>query len=388
MMELRRPSRRLIVAAAVTFSVMAAAIAWTWPWLQGWHHPPLTARSEAESALQVAVGSDGVLPEEIALLRQHMDRSFAEDRRQSAAFAWRRDFRQAASEYRLTAATVASVLESAGRRVAEARQAAEAAVGRSNTVVGDAVRLADNLPFPPHERARLQRARSLAEEARLAMKKGDYESAVKAASRATQEAQAARVGAMPNAARFADPGLIAKWRGWVNETINRTKGGGSAVIVYKERNEVALYQNGVRTRTYNADLGKNRLQPKRVSGDGATPEGRYRITSKRAKGATKYYKALMLDYPNAEDRREFDAAKRAGRIARNARIGHLIEIHGNGGRDEDWTQGCVALSDRDIDDLFSRVSVGTPVTIVGGDGNGGAYSDVWRAHASSLQGAR
>ena len=52
-MEHRRPSRRLIVAAAVTFSVMAAAVAWTWPWLQGWHHPPMTARVEAESALQV-----------------------------------------------------------------------------------------------------------------------------------------------------------------------------------------------------------------------------------------------------------------------------------------------------------------------------------------------
>ena len=387
-MELRRPSRRLIIAAAVTFSVAAAAVAWTWPWLQGWHHPPLSARADAESALQAVVTGDGVLPDAITLVRQQIDRSYTEDRRQNAAFPWRRDYRGATSSYRLAAATAASVLESAGRRVADARQLAEATVGKSNTVVGEAVRLADAMPFPPHERARLQRARALAEEARLAMKKGDYESAVKAASRATVEAQAARTGALPAAARFADSGLIAKWRGWINETISRTKGGGSAVIVNKERNEVTLYQNGVRTRTYNADLGKNRLQPKRVSGDGATPEGRYRITSKRARGQTKYYKALMLDYPNADDRREFDRAKREGRIARNARIGHLIEIHGDGGRDENWTQGCVALSNRDMDDLFNRVTVGTLVTIVGGDGNGGAFSDIIRAHASSLQGAR
>jgi len=211
---------------------------------------------------------------------------------------------------------------------------------------------------------------------------------VKAATRATTEADAAVRGALPGLARFTDAKLIAKWRGWVDDTIARTKGGGAAVIVNKERNEVALYQNGVRTRMYNADLGKNRLQPKRVSGDGATPEGRYRITSKRARGQTKYYKALMLDYPNAEDRREFDAARRAGRIARNARIGHLIEIHGHGGRDQDWTQGCVALSDHDIDDLFARVSVGTPVTIVGGDGNGGAYSEFWLKYASGTRGAR
>ena len=80
-MELRRPSRRLIIAAAVTFSVAAAAIAWTWPWLQGRHHPPILARTEAELALQATVGGDGVLPEEIAVVRQQMDRSYAEDRR-------------------------------------------------------------------------------------------------------------------------------------------------------------------------------------------------------------------------------------------------------------------------------------------------------------------
>lgn len=388
-MEHRRPSRRLIIAAAVTFSVMAAAVACTWPWLQGWHHPPLSARADAEKALNATVNGDGVLADEVALVRQHIDRSFAEDRRQQAAFPWRRDYRKAAQAYRLTAATAASVLATAGQRVTEARQVAEAAVGKSNTVVGEAVRLADDLPFPPHERMRLKRAVAFAEEARLCMKKGDYESAVTAATRATQEAQAARVGALPGAARFADAGLIAKWRGWVNETIARSRREhGPAIVVYKERNELALYQNGVRTRTYNADLGKNRLQRKLVSGDGATPEGRYRITDKRANGGTRYHKAMMLDYPNADDRREFEAARRAGRIARNAHMGRLIEIHGNGGRGEAWTQGCVALSDRDIDDLFSRVGVGTPVTIVGGDGNGGAYSDVWRAHASSLQGAR
>ena len=107
-MEHRRPSRRLIVAAAVTFSVMAAAVAWTWPWLQGWHHPPISARADAAAAVKLTVIGDGVLPAEIALVRQHVDRSFAEDRRQQAAFAWRRDFRKTNSMYRLTAATAAS----------------------------------------------------------------------------------------------------------------------------------------------------------------------------------------------------------------------------------------------------------------------------------------
>ena len=50
-----------------------------------------------------------------------------------------------------------------------------------------------------------------------------------------------------------------------------------------------------------------------------------------------------------------------------AGIGGLIEIHGEGGRGRDWTRGCVALANPDIDDLFRHVEVGTPVTIVGSD---------------------
>lgn len=386
-MELRRPSRRLIIAAAVTFSVAAAAVAWTWPWLQGWHHPPLTARSEAEKVVNAAVTGDGVLPAEIAMVRLLMDRSIAEDRRQGAAFPWRRDYRVAASSYRKTAAHAATALAAAGQRLAEARELAEAAVSRTSALVADTDRLADGIKFPPHERSLLKRAVALAEEARLMLNEGNYEAAVSAATRATQAAQKARLGGMGVVERFGNKLEIAKWLRWQHETIAATKGGGSAIIVNKERKEVALYRNGVRARTYRADFGKNMLQDKRVAGDGATPEGRYRVTAKRGRGQTIYYKALMLDYPNAEDRRRFAEAKKAGRIARSARIGHLIEIHGDGGRDANWTQGCVALANRDMDDLFERVSVGTPVTIIGGDGTGD-LSELARAHAAGLQGAR
>ena len=65
------------------------------------------------------------------------------------------------------------------------------------------------------------------------------------------------------------------------------------------------------------------------------------------------------------------------------RWGGSIQIHGEGGRGRDWTRGCVAVSNRDMDDLFSRVSVGTPVTIVGGDGTG-IYARLARQHASTM----
>ena len=61
-------------------------------------------------------------------------------------------------------------------------------------------------------------------------------------------------------------------------------------------------------------------------------------------------------------------------MSARARPGGLIEIHGEGGRGEDWTRGCVALSNRDMDDLFRRVAVGTPVTIVGAEDSAGRFA--------------
>jgi hypothetical protein len=87
---------------------------------------------------------------------------------------------------------------------------------------------------------------------------------------------------------------------------------------------------------------------------------------------------LLLDYPNQADRARLARLKAAGQIARGAGPGSLIEIHGEGGRGEDWTRGCVALSNPDMDDLFGRVGVGTRVTIVGGEGKDGAFSSLVR----------
>ena len=115
---------------------------------------------------------------------------------------------------------------------------------------------------------------------------------------------------------------------------------------------------------------------KRRQGDRATPEGRYRIVKKKDRGQSVYHRALLLDYPNAEDRKRFAAAKKRGEIPRASVIGGLIEIHGEGGRGWDWTKGCVALRNDHIDDLFPRVPVGTPVTIIGGDDGDGKFASL------------
>jgi len=79
---------------------------------------------------------------------------------------------------------------------------------------------------------------------------------------------------------------------------------------------------------------------------------------------SKYYKALLLNYPNESDRVRFRQGQRNGTIAGRARIGSLIEIHGEGGRGEDWTEGCVAVTNDQMDKLMKYAVRGMWVTIV------------------------
>jgi murein L,D-transpeptidase YafK len=136
-------------------------------------------------------------------------------------------------------------------------------------------------------------------------------------------------------------------------------------VVDKVNHYADLYYDGRLKKRYRVDLGMSWLGDKVRRGDNATPEGKYKIIRKMGPSETRYYRALLLNYPNEEDRRQFVELKRKGQISGRADIGGSIEIHGHGGRGTDWTQGCVALANADMDDLCRYVRVGTPVTIVG-----------------------
>ncbi|MFP5286633.1 MAG: murein L,D-transpeptidase family protein, partial [Thermoanaerobaculia bacterium] len=166
--------------------------------------------------------------------------------------------------------------------------------------------------------------------------------------------------------RFRDPRRLRLWQGWVEETIEESgRTGGAAVIVDKLGRRCLLVSAGRTVERYTVELGRNGLSDKLYEGDRATPEGRYRVTSKRGRGQTRFHLALMLDYPTSEDRREHADGLRRGIVPRGRGPGGLIEIHGDGGLGIDWTDGCVALRNQDMDRLFAAVEVGTPVTIAG-----------------------
>ena len=203
-------------------------------------------------------------------------------------------------------------------------------------------------------------------EAKTAFAQEDYERAGEAAERG-QARLAGAVAGLNRAfdALHASPRRAA-WKKWVRQTLSESgRTGRPVILVDKLRRQLRLFQGQDEVAWYPADLGIAGVATKTRADDDATPEGRYRVTEIRGPGQTRYYRALMLDYPNAEDRERFRKLQRSGRVPKDKGIGSLIEIHGHGGRSQDWTRGCVALENDEMDDLVPRVEVGTAVTIVG-----------------------
>lgn len=165
--------------------------------------------------------------------------------------------------------------------------------------------------------------------------------------------------------------LAAKFDAWVKETLDWTNEKGKyAVIVDKSKYSLYLAINGKVVAAMPIELGFEPVADKRMEGDGATPEGKYKVAEKRDVGQTRFHRGLLLDYPNETDRSEFREWKAAGEIPADAAIGGLILIHGSGSGKRpaeggsNWTLGCVALSNSDIDRLFRHAYKGMPVTIV------------------------
>jgi L,D-peptidoglycan transpeptidase YkuD (ErfK/YbiS/YcfS/YnhG family) len=166
--------------------------------------------------------------------------------------------------------------------------------------------------------------------------------------------------------RYGTISQLAKWNHWVTNTLDwSSRTGGTAIVVLKVSRQLVLYRNGKPLRRFSIDLGFSGLQDKMQEGDGATPEGQFHILQKKGPGSTKFYKALLLNYPTNEHRRRFQEAKIKGRLAAHRSIGGLIEIHGQQPNGNSTTNGCIALHNADMDAVFHLAKEGTPVTIVG-----------------------
>ncbi|MEW5980971.1 MAG: L,D-transpeptidase [Acidobacteriota bacterium] len=261
--------------------------------------------------------------------------------------------------------------ERAVARRLTAANLADALIDEANAAIEASADLAEQIHVGIERRMLLSRARTALVEARIYRREGDFSTALQRSRHAIELAAQVSSHATGVAARYADAVTVARWQRWRQDTIDWSRREGrAAIVVSKADHTLTLFVAGRLLKTYRTDMGFNWIADKQHAGDGATPEGRYRVTARKTNGASIYYKALLLDYPNAEDRARFSRARRAGDLPASASIGGLIEIHGEGGRGRDWTRGCVAVTNAEMDELFNHVQVGTPVTIIGSDAHG------------------
>lgn len=206
----------------------------------------------------------------------------------------------------------------------------------------------------------------LMKQAHAFYEQGQYDRSLDASDRAAQNLATQAALLSNELGRYANRDRISRWQRMAQDTIawsriHRT----SAIVVSKADRVLTLYRNGQKILSYPVRLGFNGIREKRYQGDGATPEGRYQISSKRGQGQTQFYRALVLDYPNEEDRRRYRLERKTGQIPAARTIGGQIEIHGVENELMAQTLGCVMLDNPQMALLFDRVDKGTPVTIVG-----------------------
>lgn len=219
-------------------------------------------------------------------------------------------------------------------------------------------------PLTSEIRNRISKGKILLNEARIIYNKGQYLQASRKVTDAEYLLSESFDYATANLKNYFK--AFPVWRKWIDKTLRDSKNNRDySIIIDKFSRKCYIYQSGVKKYEFEAELGKNWVGDKRTRGDFATPEGMYKITKKIDSGRSKYYKALLLDYPNDEDKARFRSEIQKGSLPSYAKIGGLIEIHGNGGKGIDWTEGCVALTDKQMDTVYKIVRVGTSVTIVG-----------------------
>ena len=129
------------------------------------------------------------------------------------------------------------------------------------------------------------------------------------------------------------------------------------IVVKKSKRKLYLLSGNEIIKSYKVDLGFAPKGHKNFEGDGKTPEGAYKIDRKNEN--SKYYLSVGISYPNVKDQQ---FAKLKGKLP-----GGDIFIHGTDKPfrwfQKDWTAGCIAVSNKEIREIFKLVRIGTPIFI-------------------------
>jgi murein L,D-transpeptidase YafK len=140
------------------------------------------------------------------------------------------------------------------------------------------------------------------------------------------------------------------------------------LVIDKSDYELNVYDDRGWFATYPVVFGNNSLDDKRMEGDRCTPEGVFRVISK--KFHDKWDRFMALDYPTKESYEKFKLRKMRGEIPTDAKIGGGVGIHGTWPHDDyiidrykNWTMGCISMKNEDVEDIYSYLPIGAKVII-------------------------
>ncbi|WP_447642059.1 MULTISPECIES: L,D-transpeptidase family protein [Chitinophagaceae] len=143
---------------------------------------------------------------------------------------------------------------------------------------------------------------------------------------------------------------------------------GYLIVIDKDSYELYVFDQKGWLATYPCVFGNKDLGDKMVEGDRKTPEGTYHIVSKTK--SKKWNSFFMLDYPTQADIDKFNERKAQGLIPATAKMGSAIGIHGTWPHEDytidqyqSWTDGCIALKNKDIEEIYREIPIGTEVVI-------------------------
>jgi len=160
-----------------------------------------------------------------------------------------------------------------------------------------------------------------------------------------------------------------RYNSWVHYALKQSKKE-KVILINKSKYTLDILANAKIIKRYPIKLGFDSIDDKWMQGDGCTPEGIYAADIKLPLGKATYYKAININYPTPDNWKNFNKRKADGIIPPNATIGGAIEIHGTGPEEKgidkktNWTSGCIAVSNTDMDTIYENVNIGTPIIIV------------------------
>jgi hypothetical protein len=359
---MRKNWKDLLVFAAIAVSVPLVIILL----IRLTPSPPVDAINTAREAISTAVRNraDTYSKKLFTEARINYDSALVNWKRQNKRFIYFRNYERVLMYAELSSKKADQASDNSLSSTSNLRTKVNQRINSMKDLVLDINALFTTYPLTSEVRNRISKGKMLLEEAEIIYKKGQYLQADRKITDAEYLLTSSYENATTNLKDYFK--LFSVWQGWVKKTISDSKNNRDySIIIDKFSRKCYIYLNGIKKWEFDAELGKNWVGDKRAKGDNATPEGMYKIAKKFDGRKTKYYKALLIDYPNDEDIQKFNTEIARGTLPANAKIGGLIEIHGNGGKGIDWTEGCIALTDKEMDAVFKVTKVGTPVTIVG-----------------------